>query len=139
MAFWDFFTASKTATETAKNVVDGAIAGIDKAFYTPEEKADNMVKRMELFQQGYSIWLEAQKVLVNETTPRSITRRVLAILILASFLVLVLAAGVAFIFVPLWAEWLIKCSGYLKGLAMTVGVFYFGYYAVDNIVSAVKK
>ena len=139
MGILDFFTASKTATETAKNVVDGTIAGIDKAFYTSEEKAENLQKRLELFQQGYSIWLEAQKVLVNETTPRSITRRWLAVLILGSFLVLILAAGGAYMFNLAWAEWLIKCSGYLKGLAMTVGVFYFGYYAVDNIVAAVKK
>ena len=139
MGILDFFTASKTATETAKNVVDGTIAGIDKAFYTSEEKAENLQKRLELFQQGYSIWLEAQKVLVNETTPRSITRRWLAVLILGSFLILILAAGGAYMFNLAWAEWLIKCSGYLKGLAMTVGVFYFGYYAVDNIVAAVKK
>ena len=78
-------------------------------------------------------------MLVNETTPRSITRRVLAILILGAFLLLILAAGGAYMFNLAWAEWLIKCSGYLKGLAMTVGVFYFGYYAVDNIVQTVKK
>ena len=139
MGFWDIFTASKTATETAKNVVDGTIAGIDKAFYTDEEKADNIQKRLELFQQGYTIWLEAQKVLVNETTPRSITRRWLAVLILGAFLILILAAGGAYMFDLAWAEWLIKCSGYLKGLAMTVGVFYFGYYAVGEVINKVRQ
>jgi len=139
MGFWDIFTASKTATETAKAVVDGTIAGIDKAFYTPEEKAENIQKRLELFQQGYAIWLEAQKVLVNETTPRSITRRWLAILILGAFLLLILTAGGVYIVNPVWAEYLIKCSGYLKGLALTVGVFYFGYYAVSGVVQTVKK
>ena len=139
MAFWDIFTASKTATEAAKNVVDGTIAGIDKAFYTEEERAENFQKRLELFERGYQIWLDAQKVLVNETTPRSITRRVLAILILGAFLVLILAAGGVYIFNPVWADWLIKCSGYLKGLSLTVGVFYFGYYAISGVVQTVKK
>ena len=139
MGILDFFTASKTATETAKNVVDGTIAGIDKIWYTDEEKAENIVKRIELFQQGYAIWLEAQKVLVNESTPRSITRRVLAILILGSFLALILGAGAVYFFNQVWAQWLIDCSGYLKGLAITVGVFYFGYYAIGNVVESVKK
>ena len=139
MAFWDIFTASKVAADTAAKVVDGTINGIDAVFYTDQEKAENVVKRIELFQQGYSIWLEAQKVLINESTPRSITRRILAVLILASFLVLILAAGGVWFFNEIWAKWLIECSGYLKGLAITVGVFYFGYYAIGNVVEAVKK
>ena len=139
MALWDIFTSSKTAVDTAANVVNSAVNGIDAVFYTDQEKAENVIERIKLFQQGYSIWLEAQKVLINETTPRSITRRILAVLILGAFLLLILAAGGIYFVNIEWAKWLIECSGYLKGLAITVGVFYFGYYAVNNIVEAVKK
>jgi hypothetical protein len=70
MGILDIFTGNK-GVETAEKVLDAGISGIDKIFYTEEEKAEANKKMGDL-------WLDTQKVLSNESSPRSVTRRIIA-------------------------------------------------------------
>ena len=95
--------------------------GIDGAFYTGDEKS------------------EMAKSLQDEFTPRAITRRVLAIIVIAHF----------FIHIDLWVyfAWTnnvnmvkeLKEILTMEGkLAMAVIIFYFGYYGIKSILKERK-
>ena len=139
MGFFDIFTTSKAAVDTAKNIVDGTISGIDKLFYTDEEKADNLAERIALHQKGFALWLEAQKALIGESSLRSITRRVLAVMIIGVFLLLLVGAAGVYLVNPEWSAFILTCARALNTLVVAVGVFYFGYYAVSGVVDHIKK
>lgn len=57
--------------KSTDKVIDGIINTGDKMFYTEEEKTEFDLNRQQL-------WLEAQKVLVNESSYRAVNRRVVA-------------------------------------------------------------
>lgn len=91
--------------------------GIDGAFYTSDEKS------------------EMAKSLQDEFTPRAITRRILAVIIIAHF----------FVHIDLWVyfAWVDNAVMIreLKDmlaiewkLALTVIIFYFGYYGIKSIL-----
>jgi len=72
-----------TTPEIAKKAVDGVYNGIDKAFYTSEEKAED---KKEL--RGWFLrYLEA-------TNPQNLARRVLAFGVAGLWIVLIIAATV---------------------------------------------
>lgn len=64
----NLFTGGAIPTE---KVADALINTGDALFFTSEEKSEFDMKRQEL-------WLELQKSLGNESTPRSVNRRVVA-------------------------------------------------------------
>lgn len=119
MRFFKWFTAG---SEAASKVLDGAVKGIDALVYTEEEKAGARERLMQ-------VWLDLQKALGEETTVRSITRRILAVLIIVPFVVLILMAAVAFPFSPEYAKFLSDLAAGNFGLmALGVAAFYFGPY-----------
>lgn len=119
MNIFKWFTSGSKA---AAQVLDGAIKGIDAIVYTEEEKA---AVRSKLADQ----WLDLQKTLGEETTTRSVTRRILAVLIVVPFVVLVLAAAVAYPFYPEYSKFLLELAQSQFGLlALGVAGFYFGPY-----------
>lgn len=65
-------------------VTDALINTGDAIWFTSEEKSEASQKRFET-------WLELQKALANESTPRSVNRRVLAWTVLFMMAVLTLA------------------------------------------------
>ena len=91
--------------------------GVDGAFYTAEEKGD------------------MSKSLQDEFTPRAITRRILAVIILAHF----------FIHIDLWVWFAWRDNPNMvkelkeiltmeSTIALAVVIFYFGYYGVKSIL-----
>lgn len=119
MNIFKWFTSGSKA---AAQVLDGAIKGIDAIVYTEEEKA---AVRTKLADQ----WLDLQKTLGEETTTRSVTRRILAVLIVVPFVGLVLAAAVAYPFYPEYSKFLLELAQSQFGLlALGVAGFYFGPY-----------
>lgn len=95
--------------------------GADALHYSPEEKS------------------EMAKSLQDEFTPRAITRRILAVIVILHF----------FLHVDLWVwfAWrgntevvgeLEKILGVEWKLALTVIIFYFGYYGVKSILKTKK-
>ena len=58
-------------SKAADKVIDGIVNTGDALFFTSEEKSEFDMKRQEL-------WLELQKTLGSESSPRSVNRRVVA-------------------------------------------------------------
>lgn len=91
--------------------------GVDGAFYTSEEKGD-MAKSLQ-----------------DEFTPRAITRRILAVIVIVHF----------FVHINLWVWFAWRGNANMvkelkeiltiEGkLALTVIIFYFGYYGIKSIL-----
>lgn len=115
--------------DTVADTVKSGVGMLDNAFYTDQEKAADAGKMMDT-------WLKIQQTTAGENSIRSITRRVLAWVIMGVYVVIVLFACVVWKFDAAWA-------GYIKGiltetnlsyLALIVGFFYFGSYAVGQYI-----
>jgi hypothetical protein len=125
------FSAPKLG-DTAANVINSAVSGIDKLFYTDEEKAENA-------QKAFGLWLKAQEILIHESSIRSITRRYLAVMIVGVFLFLILLAAGLFAFGISSAKDVFQCAKSIANLVFMVAIFYFGYYGTQQIIHSVKK
>src|SRR6056297_467249 len=101
MGLFSWLTGNK---KTVDKVVDGAISGIDKLFYTNEERAD---AKKEIA-KGVSKFVENT---LDENTARSKTRRVIAIMIMGVFLLLILAAAGVYTINPDYSKFLFKIAG----------------------------
>lgn len=106
--------------EAASKALDAGIAGLDKMFYTAEEKA-------EALQQLSDTWLKTQAALQNETSIRSVTRRIIAFSVIFPYVFLVLAAAVSYLFNPEYSKFLLQLAeGNFGWLVLGVAGFYFG-------------
>ena len=113
-----------------KNVtklVDGAVSGVDKLFFTREERADYLQKVAQN-------QLEFLKTTINESSARSLTRRYIAVMIMGVFLLLLLFGAVTFKFDQAWADYILAEAKSLATLALMVAGFYFGSYAIGQYV-----
>lgn len=111
-----------SGSDAATKVMEGAVKGIDALVYTEEEKA---AARQKLADQ----WLDLQKALGEETTVRSVTRRILAVMVVGCFTTLVMGAAVAYLFNQEYAKFLLELASSQFGI-LVIGVagFYFGPY-----------
>ena len=123
----------KIVSSVANTVKDG-MSLIDKWGYTTQEKAENATKMMEL-------WIGIQKATAQENSIRSVTRRILAWTILGTFLFLILMACALWKVDPKWAGYIkdIIIEVQLGYLALLVGFFYFGSYAISGHLFSKKK
>ena len=131
MGFFSFLKTSEKALDAGADVVKGAVSGIDKLFFTKEEKSEAALKAFEL-------WIKTQEVIRDENTARSITRRILAVMILGVFLLMGIGACVLYPINILWAAHLIAVMKELVIMTSAVTIFYFGYYGVKAIVGGKK-
>jgi len=114
-----------TKSKTTDKAVDAAISGIDKLFFTKEEKSDYSHKIAEL-------QLRHTEMTLQENSARSITRRYLAILITATFLLLIIGSGVAYAFKEDYANYLFKLAESINTLVLMVAGFFFGAYMIGS-------
>jgi len=118
--------------KTVEKIVDGAISGIDKLFYTNEEKAD--VNRQ--IAEGVQDFV---KQTLDENTARSKTRRVLAIMIMGVFLLLIIAAAAVYELNPDYSKFLFKVAGDMSTMALMVAAFFFGAHMLGRDIINKKK
>ena len=131
MGWFSKLIGTDKALTSVDNIVDKGSSILDKAFYTKEEKADFKAKMA-------GVWLKIQEVIANENTARAITRRILAVMFCGTFLSMLAAGCVIWKFDKEWAEFIFQSAGVLAtSVALIIG-FYFGYYAVENIVKKFK-
>ena len=116
--FKGIFSTPKVV-DTGLGLIESGVKGIDALFFTEEEKAKQS-------QETYETWLEVQRVLANESTVRSITRRILAVSVMGTFLLFLIVAAFAWPFAKEWAAFLLSLSKSLSQLVLAVAVFYFG-------------
>lgn len=119
---------------TVADTVKSGVSMLDNAFYTKQEKATNALKMTDM-------WLKIQKIIADENSIRSITRRILAWGILVNFLIII-DIGVYLIImgntekVTALKEFIIDTK--MGWMALSVVIFYFGYYGVQAIRGAKK-
>jgi len=129
MGFWGWLTGVQTAEkamDVAKEATTGLIAGVDALFFTDEEKSK---ASFEVTKAA----IQMVTVTQGETTVRSITRRVLAWLIMGTFLFLLLFGAMIYKIDANWSAYCLNSAKALIFLATPVGIFYFGYYGVKAL------
>jgi hypothetical protein len=125
MKFFDWITAGPKAAE---KVLDAGIAGVDKLFYTDEERAE---ARKELA----AGWIKLQETLGEETTVRGMTRRILAVMVVGVYIFLSLMCVAVWKFDKGYADfiWEVANAGQYGYMTLAVVVFYFGPYVFERI------
>ena len=123
-------SALESGSRIAEKATTGIISGIDKAFYTDEEKADINLKMVDM----------SSKVLLglqDQFTPRAISRRIIAFLFSISFCA---AFITAIIFACLDDTSIVDNIVHVvkvfdMGVIMgTIIIFYFGNYLMDKFL-----
>jgi hypothetical protein len=141
MGIFSIFSGEKAA-EKALDITDkattGLINGIDKVFYTEEEKAETALKRAEIALKVSDAHIKLMETLGSENTVRSITRRYLAVMIIGTFLLLLVLSAAVWKWFPDWAVHIFQVATTLSTLSTTVGIFYFGYYGLKEAFKAGK-
>lgn len=137
MSFWGMITGAGAVDKTvdiADKTATGVMSGIDKVFYTPEEKAEAFQKRLEIADRMSQTHIELMKVTHSETTTRSITRRIAAIFIMCITAVAMVIIGALFKYDKEHAEFLLEMIKYFQVGWCFVGVFvfFFGNYVIQG-------
>uniref|UniRef100_A0A6H1ZIS7 Holin n=2 Tax=viral metagenome TaxID=1070528 RepID=A0A6H1ZIS7_9ZZZZ len=131
MGLFSFLTTAPKVVDTGMDLAKQAANGIDALFFTDEEKSNASLKAVEL-------WIETQKVLRDESSARSITRRYLAVMIMGVNLFEGLAACGIYKFDLEWSKFILEMMQSQAFMVGAVVVFYFGYYGFKQIVGAKK-
>ena len=128
MAWWSFLTKSDKVIETGADLIKMGASGIDKLFYTDEEKAEAGRKVMDQV-------LEMNRIANEESSIRSITRRAIAWVIIGIFCIFSISALV----VTLMGKTAITASILqlmgtlsLPMITLAVVVFYFGNHIINK-------
>lgn len=114
-------------------------SGIDKIVLTEEEKQDFKIKKAELTAKAMESVIEIHKTIASESSIRSITRRMLAVSFIGVYLLLIVGASIVYQFSPEYASHLFKNADSMDTVVMTIVIFYFGYYAIGNLIKAKKE
>jgi len=115
--FTKMFTGGPEAATTA---LKAGIAGIDMLVLTQEE-------HIKYQKELADTWNQTQKAIQEETSIRSVTRRILAFMTMGSFVALVLSAAVVYKFDAAYSKFLLELAeGQFGWLVMGVATFYFG-------------
>jgi len=118
-----------SGSDAAAKVLDAGIKGVDALVFTEEEKTEAKQKLL-------SQWVDLQKSMGEETTVRSVSRRIIAMLLIVPFVLLIMMSAVAFPFNEVYAKFLLElASGNFGFMAMGVAAFYFGPYMLGRDMS----
>ena len=129
------FSAPKVLDAGLDTVAD-IRSGIDKIWYTEEERVDDIQKAKR---EGWEFWLKTQAAISSENSARALTRRVLAKWYCGGFLILIFWAGVAY---PINVEYSAYLIDLVKVLVWPTGAvitFYFGPYQVGQYLMRKNK
>jgi hypothetical protein len=118
--------AALSAPKIVEKGVDGVIAGIDKCFYTDEE-------RSEAKQEAGKTLLKFWELTTQENTEQSKARRVLAKMTFQVYFFLVIMGALVYKFDSSYAKFLFDVAGSMTWLVTMVGAIYFGPHQVSKI------
>jgi hypothetical protein len=136
-----WFSILKTDPNKAMDLADKTLgyvaSGLDKLHFSAQEKSVAALK-------GWDNFLTFIKSQQDENSIRSRTRRVIAIMVIGHFLFFLDLA----VFSYWWVgggdagikagKYFIELAAKLGTLTLAISVFYFGYYAVSNVVGKMK-
>jgi len=123
------FTGAKTAekaVDVADKVTTGFIAGIDKMFYTQEERA-------EAIQKYDKLMLDYWGLITKENTQQSMARRELARMAFQVYFFLILAMVILWKVDLEWAKFIFKALGMITWLVGMIAATYFVPHQVSKI------
>lgn len=126
------FSFLKSNKNTVDNIINSAVSGIDKMWFTNEEKSE-ITRDMANGLQDFV------KQTLDESTARSRTRRIIAIMIMAVYLLLILAAVVAYAFNKDYASFILSIIGEMSTYALMVAGFFFGAHLLGRDLVKKKK
>ncbi|MFK5951326.1 MAG: hypothetical protein QM500_21435 [Methylococcales bacterium] len=113
-------------SDAAGKTVDNISSGIDKMFYTDEEKADAR-------KQGFELFIEWQKA----TQPQNLARRLIALIITVLYSVLIIAGITAWYFNPDYAVFIFNMLTELILQPFNIIIiFYYGKGMVSDFTKA---
>lgn len=116
-----------------QKIVDTVFSGVDKSVLSNEEIIDYTIKAAELN-------LEFVKASNSESTPRSITRRIIAIMVLSQFFIVFNVGVVGMITGSYNGKEIIELSiAAFSTLAVAVVVFYFGNHLLNSLIPNLGK
>lgn len=132
-------TADKTL-DLANKAADGLTNGLDKIWYTEEEKAETALKRLDVGVKFADLHLKLVEATANESTTRSITRRIVAIFIMIMTCVMMLSIAVSYYFSVDYAKFLLLLSDkfWMGASFFSVVVFFFGNHFVSGAIGKIK-
>lgn len=138
------FTGSSTAVDSGLEIVKKGMDGVDSFFYTDQEKAQTSLERAKLKLKAHEGFIKFMQLAQGENTKRSITRRIIAWAIIGLNIFLTLYYVFICSLAVIWTSrneqlvWLaariIEALKYWGTATAAVVTFYFGYYAVSNVV-----
>ena len=110
------------SSKNTETIVDGAVAGMDKIFFTKEEKAEANQKLSD----WYLKYLAA-------TQPQNLSRRFIAIIVVLLWGTLILAGVIAHGWRPDYAEYIFKTLAEVVNTPFSIIVgFYFAAHLARN-------
>jgi len=134
MSWFSKLLGADKALASADKLINHGAAGIDKLFFTKEEKA-------EAAQGLFNTWVGLQNIIADESTIRSITRRRLAVMLIGLFVVLMLITAVMIILnhSNYHIMFSLATSDILLYAVVSIIIFYFGPYAISKGISMFKS
>lgn len=132
MSFFGKLFGTEKAIDKGLGIIDKSVghiaSGLDSVIYTDQEKAEGAIQTMQMR-------MDMVKSLQDEFTPRSVTRRILALVIF----------GLFFLHSNMWLYFKWKgnegmvsaCKELIMveiQLVLLVAFFYYGYYGVKSIL-----
>ncbi len=133
--FWDLFSGEKTV-EKAVNLVDDSVRGvggwIDEQQFTEQEKAENRQRLMDFR-------LKVLSKTADESSVRSISRRILAWTIVGVFLMLVVTAAIGTVLGALWVKGVVTLINAMSSSYLAVTSFYFVSHIGNSWIEKAKK
>ena len=121
-----FFSLLAGNSKSVEKVIDAGISGLDKLIFTEEEKADYNRKLQELH-------LEFIKIAATESTTQSVSRRMICIPVVYTWLALVVLNVALTVFIPeLDATTILETISYMNTPALASIGFYVGRHLVAD-------
>ena len=123
------FSAPKavdTALNVGEKITTGLISGIDKCFYTDEEKAVAL-------QKGSETILEFWKVVASENTEQSKARRELAMIVFKSYFSMLFFTIAVYGLNKEMAMFIFDIANSFSTLVLGVGAIYFGPHQLQKL------
>ena len=134
MGILDIFRTSEKAVDTAIDLIEAGANGIDKLFFTEEEKS-------EASNKFYENWIKTLGMLVDTESIRSITRRYLAVSVIGTWLYLIVLGVMVRVFggSKEAAEFVFEVAGSMNYPVLAVIGFYFGPEMIGRLLGKIKK
>jgi hypothetical protein len=137
-----FTKAPEKAIDIVGDVTGGVMSGIDAVWETEEEKKLYSKEIFELkikaAEKISDTSLKMAELSANENTAKSFTCRMIAVAFVAVYLVLYVAGAIVYQWDKAHSEFLFKAAGGMHVVITPIVIFYFGYYAVANVLKSKK-